>query len=168
VVSSPPSLIFPFVNVIVSAKKPYYTFLHPCRVFELSFARLSGMIPAIAGCLQHHVQSRCSAGRNSFMSEVSGRRAAATVSCALRHSFLFAIFLIILLCSRATAQTDTQPNAYPANPLATLRAGHPRLIILDSDMPAIKRAVADDPFIKAWYQQQLAIGEKLLATPPDV
>ena len=101
------------------------------------------------------------------MLEISGRRVAARFSRALRHSFLFAILLIIPLFSRAIAQADTPPSAYPANPLATLRAGHPRLIILDSDMPAIKHAVAGDPFIKAWYQQQLAVGEKLLTTPPD-
>ena len=101
------------------------------------------------------------------MLEISGRGVAARFSRALRHLFLFAILLIIPLFSRAIAQADTPPSAYPANPLATLRAGHPRLIILDSDMPAIKHAVAGDPFIKAWYQQQLAVGEKLLTTPPD-
>ena len=34
-------------------------------------------------------------------------------------------------------------------------------------MSAIKNAVATDPFIKAWYQQQLTAGEKLLVTLPD-
>ncbi|MGB6745039.1 MAG: hypothetical protein WBE38_15435, partial [Terracidiphilus sp.] len=102
------------------------------------------------------------------MSEVSGRSVTATVGCALRRSFIFAILLLVSLGSRAIAQPNAQPDANTASPLATLRPGHPRLIILDSDMPAIKRAVAGDPFIKAWYRQQLGIGEKLLSTPPDV
>ncbi len=84
-------------------------------------------------------------------------------AAALRRWLVFAILLSIPLCCRAA-----QPDPHPTVSLATLRAGHPRLIILDSDMPAIQHAVASDPFIKTWYQQQLAIGEKLLTTPPDV
>lgn len=107
------------------------------------------------------------------MNPVSGRCSAATVRRAFNralilYSFLVAMLFLVPLSSRAMAQSGTIPDGNPANPLATLRPGHPRLVILDSDMPAIRRAVANDPFIKAWYQQQLARGEKLLTTPPDV
>ena len=94
------------------------------------------------------------------MPRSSGRRGAATVV----HLLAFVVFLLMPLLWRASAQT----SSYPASPLATLRPGHPRLIILDSDIPAMRQAAAGDPFIKAWYQQQLAIGENLLTTPPDV
>ncbi len=97
------------------------------------------------------------------MLQVSGRTGAAMVLCLLRHLLLTA-FLLPFLAPSASAQ----PASYPASPLATLRNGHPRLLFLDSDMPAIRQAAVRDPFIKAWYQQQLAIGEKLLTTPPDV
>lgn len=91
------------------------------------------------------------------------RELAARAVCALRCLFSFAL-LLVFFSTCASAQS----NSYPASPLATLRPGHPRLIILDSDMPAIRQGAASDPFIKAWYQQQLAIGEKLLTTPADV
>ncbi len=51
--------------------------------------------------------------------------------------------------------------------LATLQMQHPRLLFRDSDLPAIKHAVATDPFVKQYYEQQLTIGEKLLTLPPD-
>ena len=107
------------------------------------------------------------------MTPISGRGGAATVRRVPDHALvgyalLAAILFLNLLCPRALAQTGTIPEPNPANPLATLRPGHPRLIILDSDMPAIRRAAANDPFIQAWYRQQLALGEKLLAMPPDV
>jgi hypothetical protein len=51
--------------------------------------------------------------------------------------------------------------------LDTLRPGHPRLLFPDSDLPAIKQAIATDPFVKRYFQLQLAVGEKLLTLPPD-
>jgi len=49
----------------------------------------------------------------------------------------------------------------------TLQKQHPRLFIHDSELPAIKKAIATDPFVKTVYEQQLAVGEKLLTMPPD-
>jgi len=51
--------------------------------------------------------------------------------------------------------------------LKSLYQPHPRLFVHDSDLPAIKQAIATDPFVKQVYEGQLAIGEKLLTTPPD-
>ncbi len=66
-------------------------------------------------------------------------------------------FLVLLLPTPAGAVT----------PLNTLYPQHPRLFVHDSDLPAIKRAIATDPFVKQVYEGQLAIGEKLLNAPPD-
>ncbi len=67
------------------------------------------------------------------------------------------VALALLLPSTARAVT----------PLNTLYAQHPRLFLHDSDLPAIKKTIATDPFVKQVYEGQLAIGEKLLNTPPD-
>jgi hypothetical protein len=57
--------------------------------------------------------------------------------------------------------------AHGVTPLNTLYPQHPRLFVHDSDLPAIKHAIATDPFVKQIYEGQIAIGEKLLNTPPD-
>jgi len=75
------------------------------------------------------------------------------------------IFPLILLLAAFALQLPS--TAQQTNPLATLRSGHPRLFFHDSDLPAIKRAIAKDPFAKAYFAQQLAVGEKLLTLPPD-
>ncbi|HLY63368.1 MAG TPA: heparinase II/III family protein [Terriglobia bacterium] len=58
------------------------------------------------------------------------------------------------------------PNAPQRNVLATLRAGHPRLYVLDSDLAGVKQAMAQDPTVKQWYDQLEAEAEKMLAEPP--
>lgn len=52
-------------------------------------------------------------------------------------------------------------------PLKTLYPQHPRLFVHESDLPEIKHAIATDPFVRQVYEGQLAIGEKLVNTPPD-
>lgn len=75
---------------------------------------------------------------------------------AMLASFLFAsLFFSLPVAARAVT------------PLNTLYPEHPRLFVHDSDLPAIKHAIATDPFVKQVYEGQLAIGEKLLNTPPD-
>ena len=37
--------------------------------------------------------------------------------------------------------------------LATLRAGHPRLILLDEDLPRIRKAIAANPQAAIYYKQ---------------
>jgi len=81
---------------------------------------------------------------------------------ALAFASLFALIPILAVSLLAPI------TAHAASPLDTLQPQHPRLIVHDSDLPAIKQAIAADPFVKQYYQQQLAVGEKLLATPPDV
>jgi hypothetical protein len=50
--------------------------------------------------------------------------------------------------------------------LATLRVGHPRLMVLDSDIARVKEAIAHDPLAKKWHEELLAEGETMLSAKP--
>ena len=75
---------------------------------------------------------------------------------SIRLSFLRCVLIVLGTTAVAAGQT----------PLSTLRPGHPRLLVLDGDLPAIKRAVDTDPAATAIYRQMLAYAGELLATPP--
>ena len=77
-------------------------------------------------------------------------------SCAVLASVALALLFVSLPI-----------QAQAVAPLNTLYPQHPRLFVHDSDLPAIKHAIATDPFVRRIYEGQLAIGEKLLNTPPD-
>jgi len=49
--------------------------------------------------------------------------------------------------------------------LAKLRPGHPRLILLDGDLPRIKEFVTTDPRGKAWYERAKRRAESLYRRP---
>ena len=70
--------------------------------------------------------------------------------------FFFAVFALIPF------------RTYAASPLDTLQPQHPRLLFPDSDLPAIKQSITTNSFTKKYFQQQLEVGEKLLAVPPDI
>ena len=53
----------------------------------------------------------------------------------------------------------------PADPLATLRAGHPRLMLLDSGLDAIRANIKTDAVAKRWYERLRAERDKLLTAP---
>lgn len=72
--------------------------------------------------------------------------------------------LLLVPCLPAVAQ-EGPPVPTPMN---TLRAGHPRLLFSDSELPAIKARIAEDSFAKARYNDMMAESEKLLSTPPSV
>lgn len=57
--------------------------------------------------------------------------------------------------------------ARAVTPLSTLYAQHPRLFVHDSDLPAIKQAIASNALVNQIYKSQLAAGEELLDTKPD-
>ena len=67
-----------------------------------------------------------------------------------------AFFLLIPLQGRAASQLDT------------LLPQHPRLFLHDADMPALKRAIATDPFVKDQYDALHDYADHLLTVPPDV
>ena len=54
----------------------------------------------------------------------------------------------------------------PADPLATLRAGHPRLILLDSDLERMRGLVRTDATAGRWHAALQAQAKKLLNAPP--
>jgi heparinase II/III-like protein len=84
----------------------------------------------------------------------------------MRISLLrFAIFSWMALLMTFPA-SKASANTAGGDILATLRRGHPRLYLRDSDLPEVKRAIARAPAIKAWYDELEAEAEKMLAEPP--
>jgi hypothetical protein len=77
--------------------------------------------------------------------------------------FLSCVVLLISFLPLAAQEGPPVPTS-----LKTLRATHPRLIILDSDLPAIKARIASDPFAKSRYDSLLAESESLLKVKPRV
>jgi hypothetical protein len=59
-------------------------------------------------------------------------------------------------------------RSHAASPLDTLQPQHPRLFLHDADMPALKRAIATDPFVKDQFDALRAYADHLLTVPPDV
>ena len=53
----------------------------------------------------------------------------------------------------------------PADFLARLRPGHPRLILLDDDLPRLREFVAGDARGKAWYESARKTADALYAKP---
>jgi len=50
--------------------------------------------------------------------------------------------------------------------LRDLRQGHPRLILLDEDLPRIRKLIADDPRCALWYAKIKADADNLAKQPP--
>src|SRR5665213_884380 len=59
-------------------------------------------------------------------------------------------------------------NAQPADPLANLRAGHPRLFMTDSELSAAVAAAKADPLRAALHARIIAAAEFDLSAPPLV
>ncbi|MBV9470229.1 MAG: heparinase II/III family protein [Abitibacteriaceae bacterium] len=88
-------------------------------------------------------------------------------------------FLMLALLKVAAAAPTTPPSgdgatARPvalklpteANVLTTLRAGHPRLILLPEDITRIKNFIANDATARGYYAALVRNGEKILTQPP--
>lgn len=82
------------------------------------------------------------------------------IAVPYHRAMLASLGLVFLFFSLSTP-------ARAVTPLDTLYPQHPRLFVHDSDVAAIKRAIATDPFVRKIYEGQLAIGEKLISAPPD-
>ena len=78
-------------------------------------------------------------------------------SCALILGFLTTAFVVLL-----------PTPAYAASPLDTLDREHPRLFLHDRDLPALKRAIDADPFVKQQFDDLKAYADQLLTMPPNV
>ena len=59
-------------------------------------------------------------------------------------------------------------RAHAVSPLDTLQPQHPRLFLHDADLPALKRAIASDPFVQQRFEDLRAYADELLTTKPDV
>jgi hypothetical protein len=57
------------------------------------------------------------------------------------------------------------PEPLPADFLARLRPGHPRLILLDDELPRLREFVTRDARGKAWYESARKTAEALYAKP---
>src|SRR6516165_2663522 len=60
------------------------------------------------------------------------------------------------------------PEATADDVLSTLRTGHPRLYLLDRDLPALKNRVSSNPTAKTWYAKLKRDGEEILTQSPVV
>jgi hypothetical protein len=63
---------------------------------------------------------------------------------------------------------SAQDSVPTSTPMATLRTLHPRMIVVDSDIPAIKKVIASDTFAKAQFQALRSHSEELLHTVPNI
>jgi len=72
-------------------------------------------------------------------------------------TFYITVFAVLLSCVAGYGQSA---------PLETLRSSHPRLLLLDKDLPQIQKSIESDPFTKQTYQKVLARGEAFRSTPP--
>ena len=63
-----------------------------------------------------------------------------------------------LACMAVWAQSDDDP-------LRQLRAGHPRLILLDSDLERLKALIRDNPLAHRIYLDLEKESDRLLTTP---
>jgi hypothetical protein len=76
------------------------------------------------------------------------------------HASLLIVTLLLSLTPLAQAE------APKSDVLATLRPAHPRLLVLDTDLAAVKQAIANDPLAKRWHDQIKADAEKMLFAKP--
>jgi hypothetical protein len=60
------------------------------------------------------------------------------------------------------------PEATADDVLSTLRTVHPRLYLLDRDLPALKNRVSSNPTAKTWYAKLKRDGEEILTQSPVV
>ncbi|MEA2736084.1 MAG: hypothetical protein QOE14_2535, partial [Humisphaera sp.] len=67
----------------------------------------------------------------------------------------------------ATRAANAAADAGDADVLATLRPGHPRLLVLDDDIARLKRQIADDATAKRYFDHIRAAGDKMLDLPPS-
>jgi len=70
--------------------------------------------------------------------------------------------ICLALALAFTAQARAQSSQ---DPLKTLRPAHPRLILLDADIPAIKATIANDPFAAEQFSELQRRGDAMLSKP---
>lgn len=77
------------------------------------------------------------------------------------------VFLLCCLLLTSPSLIHAQEGPPLPTPMDTLKAAHPRLLILDSDLPSIKAHIAADPFAKAEFDRIHARAISLLSSQPE-
>jgi Heparinase II/III-like protein/Domain of unknown function (DUF4962) len=93
------------------------------------------------------------------------------VPSCLRGSILPAIGtsrlgILILVTILAISPNARAADDVPDDPLKNLRPGHPRLMVLDDQLPRIKELIKSDPLAATTFKRLLSDGEKMLKAPP--
>lgn len=88
-----------------------------------------------------------------------------------RFASLAKVGVVVWLACWVPAASGQQPAAGQAagagaDVLRTLHPGHPRLYVLDSELPEIKSLIQQDPQVKGWYKILEDRAEKILTEPP--
>jgi len=80
---------------------------------------------------------------------------------SMMKSFLAAALFGLLTIPARSADNTSDPN-----PLATLRPGHPRLLVLDAQLASVKELIKTNSEARALYQHLETEAEKILPQPP--
>ena len=70
--------------------------------------------------------------------------------------------VLLLLCGMMACAADEGQGVSLVN---RVRAGHPRLILLDERLPALRQSIKDDATLAEWYRQVRASAVQLLEAP---
>jgi Heparinase II/III-like protein len=87
-----------------------------------------------------------------------------------RRFVSLAVLTGVLAVALVSAQPPTSAPAQPApgiqHPvLSTLRPVHPRLLVLDADLPGVRRQLAEDVHVRRWHDRLKEQASQLLAEP---
>ncbi len=74
------------------------------------------------------------------------------------------LLAVALVSAQRPAVPATAATPLPAM-LATLRPSHPRLLVLDADLPAVQRQRAADPHLREWHARLREQARAMLAEP---
>jgi hypothetical protein len=72
---------------------------------------------------------------------------------------------LVVLLSLFAPVDGLRAQRHSEDLLATLRQGHPRLYVIDSELPRIKAALQQDSEVKRWYDELEARARKMLSEP---
>jgi len=86
-------------------------------------------------------------------------------SCRVSPRFLPALLKLVALCL-GPALTMSAQTAPASDPLASLRPGHPRLLVHADDWARIRPRIAADPLAQAFHAGLISQARTLLTEPP--
>lgn len=87
-------------------------------------------------------------------------------SCRVSPRYLPALLTLVAVCLGFAPSMSAQ-SVPAADPLATLRPGHPRLLVHATDWAQIRRRIAADPIAQAFHDGLIAEARQRLAEPPS-